>query len=159
MANTTPKTFSTVRKDTTKNSLPSNASANSPKPNFLNTTTAAGVGVKGPTKRPESYRQQAIRTAQSTRVGPTMEARNSEFSANRQLATTTKNVKPKPAKDYFTHIEKTTSKTKKVYAENVAMSVGSGAAVPSITDPTTNYALQKKKKFTDIRKRKPPKVM
>jgi hypothetical protein len=110
------------------------------------------------------------------------EGRNSEFAANQQLASTVRQKvahklsisggRPQPRpnhqpggglSDYYAHNAKKTMKEDTVNEMGgggggaggaPAMSVASGQAVPSITDPTTNYALQKKMREKMARRKK-----
>jgi hypothetical protein len=116
----------------------------------------AGIGKQKLVTRPMSSR--TATTAKASHTGPTShglgEGKESEATANMRLSQTArmKMLRPdlthhkKPvSNDYFSHMADKATK-KPAIKENVAMSVGSGAAVPSITDPTTNYAMEKDKR-------------
>ena len=107
-------------------------------------------------------RHPAVPKAHVTR--PTMEGKESEYSANRELTGTHKlsiiktamKKKSTGMNDYFSHNDKAASKMP-VKEDAGAVSVGSGA-VAGITDPTTNYAFQdlkKKQKAAMARRKKP----
>lgn len=107
----------------------------------------AGVGKQKTATRPKSSQSTKTPSPHGIHTGPMGEGKESEYSANRNLRNNvrTKAYKPKPGsgmKDYYAHNEKKTIKED----GGVAMSVGSGAAVPSITNATANYAFQVKKK-------------
>jgi hypothetical protein len=105
-------------------------------------------------------RHPAVARAHVTR--PTMETRETEYTANKELTGTHKlatirNAMQKKSgmSDYYSHNDKSTKKSVKEDAG--AVSVGSGA-VAGITDPTTNYAFQdlkKKQKAAMVRRKKP----
>lgn len=83
------------------------------------------------------------------------EGKENEFTANRQMTSTvrgkmaTKLVrKPSGMNDYYAHNDKKTSSIVKEDGGGApAMSVA-GGAVPSITNPTVNYAFQVRKKVS-----------
>lgn len=123
----------------------------------------AGVGKQKTVTRPKSAQSTKTPSPHGVRTGPMGEGKESEFSANRSLehsvrmkAYAKKNYKPAGSgmNDYYAHNAK---KTAIKEDGGVAMSVGSGAAVPSITNATANYAFQVKKKVRDkIARRKKP---
>lgn len=127
----------------------------------------AGVGKQKTVTRPKSSQSTKTPSPHGVRTGPMGEGRESEYTANRQLHSGVKlkiaqklNPAGNPGKsgtdNYFSHMEKRKKSTIKEDG-GVAMSVGSGAAVPSITNATTNYALQVKRKMKDkITRRKTP---
>lgn len=121
----------------------------------------AGVGKQKLVSRPNSSRRPSIVRGHTTKPSASGigEGKESEFTANQHLHNTvktkilTKLQKPNPQKqsggnDYFSYNAKKTMKE-----EAPAMSI-SGGAVPSITNPTVNYALQKKMKEKIARRKK-----
>lgn len=112
----------------------------------------AGVGKQKTVTRPNSSRRPSIVHSHTT--GPSTsgigEGKESEFGANRQLTTSVRGKmaqklerKPTGMNDYYAHNAKKTSVVKE---DAPAMSVA-GGAVPSITNPTVNYAFQVRKKM------------
>jgi hypothetical protein len=113
-----------------------------------------------PNRGTGSERRPSVPRNHNTR--PTMEGKESEYGANKELTgtfklATIKNTMQKKSglSDYHSHNDKLTQK-KSVKEDAGAVSVGSGA-VAGITDPTTNYAFQVlKKKQNKLARRKKP---
>lgn len=158
-------------KTATKNAAPvsSKQKAQNTQPGGPTIGGVAGVGKQKTVTRPNSSRRPTVVHSHTT--GPSAsgigEGRESEYAANRQLHSQVKlkiaqklNPAGNPGKSgtdsYYSHMEKRKKATIKEDG-GVAMSVGSGTAVPSITNATANYAFQVKKKVKErIARRKTP---